>query len=212
MAHYDRDDSPGRHSTDDELSPSQLNKKAIRFAPPPQSPPTTTTTSPNTTEGAANLPDYTVVDNTVLNLWLRRAQRKFRNGVTVIKVTSTGKLVRRQFFIGAKPEYIELISTKLFDIAYHLTDVTHIEHGLNSPDFDTYWKTSSQRVPKAEKSLVVHVAGITLSLVFISESDRRDAQMLLRVERRATLDRYKAIAAKIESAEAKSTTTIQVAA
>eukprot|EP01055_Gregarina_sp_Pseudo9_P001952 Gregarina_sp_Pseudo_9__1951@NODE_2343_length_1032_cov_159_238671_g2158_i0_p1_GENE_NODE_2343_length_1032_cov_159_238671_g2158_i0NODE_2343_length_1032_cov_159_238671_g2158_i0_p1_ORF_typecomplete_len199_score45_09_NODE_2343_length_1032_cov_159_238671_g2158_i0341937 len=189
---YERDDSPGRHSTGDELSPSQLSKaKVARFAPSP--PP----------EDQAALPDFTVVDNTVLNLWLRRAQRKFRNGVAVIKVTNTGKLVRRHFFIGAKPEYIELISTKLFDIAYHLTDVTHIEFGTNSPDFEVYWKTSAERVPKQERSLIIHVSGITLSLVFMTESDRRDAQMLLKVERRATLDRYKAIAAKIESAEAK---------
>eukprot|EP01054_Gregarina_sp_Poly1_P001039 Gregarina_sp_Poly_1__1038@NODE_1254_length_4617_cov_189_936703_g101_i1_p3_GENE_NODE_1254_length_4617_cov_189_936703_g101_i1NODE_1254_length_4617_cov_189_936703_g101_i1_p3_ORF_typecomplete_len153_score13_34_NODE_1254_length_4617_cov_189_936703_g101_i1177635 len=151
--YYTHDDTPG-NSTGDELSPSVLSKKSktTRFAP----------TSPETP-----LPDFTHVDNTVLNLWLRRTHRKFRNGVTVIKVTSTGKLVRRQFFIGAKPEYIELISSKLFDIAYHLTDVTHIEHGLNSPDFEKYWKSSSERVPKSERSLVIHVSNITLSLVFM---------------------------------------------
>lgn len=47
------------------------------------------------------------VDNEVMTLWLRRARRKFRNGVTVIKITPSGKLVRRQLFIGAKPEVID---------------------------------------------------------------------------------------------------------
>eukprot|EP01053_Blabericola_migrator_P009469 Blabericola_migrator_1__9468@NODE_5135_length_864_cov_111_718946_g3261_i0_p1_GENE_NODE_5135_length_864_cov_111_718946_g3261_i0NODE_5135_length_864_cov_111_718946_g3261_i0_p1_ORF_typecomplete_len124_score10_84_NODE_5135_length_864_cov_111_718946_g3261_i0207578 len=101
-------DSPGRSTEDGEshvstgaahtyvhteLSPTKVDKlKATRFAP------------------VANddaLEEFTEVNEKVLHLWLRRARRKLRNGVTVIKVTNTGKLVRRQFYIGAKPEVSE---------------------------------------------------------------------------------------------------------
>eukprot|EP01056_Protomagalhaensia_sp_Gyna25_P003021 Protomagalhaensia_sp_Gyna_25__3020@NODE_2787_length_889_cov_882_983529_g406_i2_p1_GENE_NODE_2787_length_889_cov_882_983529_g406_i2NODE_2787_length_889_cov_882_983529_g406_i2_p1_ORF_typecomplete_len219_score26_92_NODE_2787_length_889_cov_882_983529_g406_i278659 len=178
-----------------ELSPNTLPKlKTARFAVP------VATTNKKDSEPETEAYEFTVVDRTVLSLWLRRAQRKFRNGVTVIKVTSTGKLVKRQFYIGAKPEYIELISSKLFDIAYHITDVTRVELGSDSPDFEAY-RNTGDRQPKAERSLIIYVSGVCLSLVFISESDRRDAQFLLRVERRATINHYRHMAEKIRADE-----------
>eukprot|EP01055_Gregarina_sp_Pseudo9_P002433 Gregarina_sp_Pseudo_9__2432@NODE_2722_length_897_cov_119_513986_g2492_i0_p1_GENE_NODE_2722_length_897_cov_119_513986_g2492_i0NODE_2722_length_897_cov_119_513986_g2492_i0_p1_ORF_typecomplete_len144_score31_24SRPalpha_N/PF04086_13/0_11_NODE_2722_length_897_cov_119_513986_g2492_i0392823 len=48
--------------------------------------------------------DTSAVTPANLYLWLRRCSRKFNRGVTVIKVLPNGKIVRRQLFIGAKPE------------------------------------------------------------------------------------------------------------
>eukprot|EP01055_Gregarina_sp_Pseudo9_P002554 Gregarina_sp_Pseudo_9__2553@NODE_2821_length_859_cov_139_902439_g2492_i1_p1_GENE_NODE_2821_length_859_cov_139_902439_g2492_i1NODE_2821_length_859_cov_139_902439_g2492_i1_p1_ORF_typecomplete_len158_score41_05SRPalpha_N/PF04086_13/0_13_NODE_2821_length_859_cov_139_902439_g2492_i175548 len=79
--------------------------------------------------------DTSAVTPANLYLWLRRCSRKFNRGVTVIKVLPNGKIVRRQLFIGAKPEYIELTSTKLFDIAYHLGDIESISQGIQSAEF-----------------------------------------------------------------------------
>eukprot|EP01057_Protomagalhaensia_wolfi_P004567 Protomagalhaensia_wolfi_Nauph_80__4566@NODE_46_length_4258_cov_300_005452_g37_i0_p6_GENE_NODE_46_length_4258_cov_300_005452_g37_i0NODE_46_length_4258_cov_300_005452_g37_i0_p6_ORF_typecomplete_len107_score23_78_NODE_46_length_4258_cov_300_005452_g37_i025572877 len=46
----------------------------------------------------------TNITPTTLYLWLRRANRKFTSGLTVIKVLPSGKIARRQLFIGAKAE------------------------------------------------------------------------------------------------------------
>eukprot|EP01071_Lankesteria_metandrocarpae_P008034 Lankesteria_metandrocarpae@DN4847_c1_g1_i1.p1 len=142
--------------------------------------------------------DNREVDEVVLKNWLRRARRKFWHGVVVVKVTSLGKLVRRVIYVGAKPEYFEISSAKLFDIGYHLSDVDEITLGNDSPDFQAFFATSPPRSPKAEKSCVVHIESRPMSLVFKTESDRRDFVFLMRVELRAVRARYAYISQKFE--------------
>lgn len=131
------------------------------------------------------------VTGEVLNLWMRRARRKFLRGVTVIKITPTGKLVKRGLFIGAKPEYLELISTKLFNTAHHLSDIQTVVQGHASPDFAAFRRLEPNRMPKAEKSLVIHAGDSIISVVFMSVADRMDAQMLIEVERELALAAFR---------------------
>ncbi|EZG89039.1 hypothetical protein GNI_003320 [Gregarina niphandrodes] len=142
------------------------------------------------------------VNDEVLQLWLRRCRRKYLQGVTVIKVCSNGKLVKRQLYIGAKPEYLELISSKLFDTAYHLSTLETVECTLESTDFDAFRLLQPGCMPKKDKSLVIRIndntamgtraemspnahgtaGGRIVSLVFQTVEDRRDAQIYLRAQ------------------------------
>eukprot|EP01057_Protomagalhaensia_wolfi_P005634 Protomagalhaensia_wolfi_Nauph_80__5633@NODE_64_length_4083_cov_335_176558_g37_i1_p3_GENE_NODE_64_length_4083_cov_335_176558_g37_i1NODE_64_length_4083_cov_335_176558_g37_i1_p3_ORF_typecomplete_len176_score27_55_NODE_64_length_4083_cov_335_176558_g37_i122142741 len=132
----------------------------------------------------------TNITPTTLYLWLRRANRKFTSGLTVIKVLPSGKIARRQLFIGAKAEYLELTSSKLFDIAYHLGDIEAVRKGMHSPDFGALLISESARRPNPSKCLVIQLSEATISLIFKTEADRRDAQFLLRVQKRAVIQRY----------------------
>eukprot|EP01054_Gregarina_sp_Poly1_P004523 Gregarina_sp_Poly_1__4522@NODE_2429_length_2147_cov_248_568269_g1543_i0_p1_GENE_NODE_2429_length_2147_cov_248_568269_g1543_i0NODE_2429_length_2147_cov_248_568269_g1543_i0_p1_ORF_typecomplete_len216_score30_74_NODE_2429_length_2147_cov_248_568269_g1543_i013181965 len=134
-----------------------------------------------------------------LYLWLRRCSRKFTSGITVIKVLPNGKIVRRQLFIGAKPEYIELTSSKLFDIAYHLGDIESINKGIQSPEFGALLVLDDVRRPKPNKCLVIKLSEATISIIFKTETDRRDAQFLLRVQKRAVVQRYAVLREIFES-------------
>lgn len=118
----------------------------------------------------------------VLRGWLRRAKRKFRNGVIVLKVTSMGKLARRSVFVGAREEYFEITSAKLFDLGYHMSDIDEIKTGCDSPDFESYKSQNPERMPNELKSCVVKVKTRPISLVFKTEADRRDFIFLMRVE------------------------------
>eukprot|EP01053_Blabericola_migrator_P003255 Blabericola_migrator_1__3254@NODE_195_length_11539_cov_221_635547_g168_i0_p6_GENE_NODE_195_length_11539_cov_221_635547_g168_i0NODE_195_length_11539_cov_221_635547_g168_i0_p6_ORF_typecomplete_len231_score55_01Mucin_bdg/PF03272_13/1_9e02Mucin_bdg/PF03272_13/4_7_NODE_195_length_11539_cov_221_635547_g168_i022012893 len=140
----------------------------------------------------------------LLYLWLRRCQRKFTAGLTVIKVLSNGKIVRRQLFIGAKAEYLELTSSKLFDIAYHLGDIVEVNHGIQSPEFGALLIADENRRPKPNKCLVIKLSEASISLIFKTEADRRDAQFLLRVQKKAILQRYATIKELFESRQKES--------
>lgn len=131
----------------------------------------------------------------VLRGWLRRARRKYREGVFVLKMSSQGKLVRRTIFVDAKPEYFEITSAKLFDLGYHMSDIDAVVVGCDSPDFDAFAKQNPQRLPNPDKSCVVHVESRTISIVFKTESDRRDFVFLVRVQMRALQSKYSSAAA-----------------
>lgn len=135
-----------------------------------------------------------------LRHWLRRAKRKFRNGIYVIKVGHTGKLLKRTVFIGLKPQYLEITSRKFFDIGYHVSEVATVEMGLNSVAFEQLAKnlTTGVRMPKAEKTCVVRVGSVDVSLIFEYEGDRRDFMFLLCVEMRAAETRYGLVKERFE--------------
>eukprot|EP00917_Polyrhabdina_sp_WS-2016_P029053 GHVP01061914.1.p2 GENE.GHVP01061914.1~~GHVP01061914.1.p2 ORF type:complete len:189 (+),score=34.23 GHVP01061914.1:1785-2351(+) len=122
--------------------------------------------------------------------WLRRARRRFRKGVQVIKITAHGKLVKRTVTYGAKYECLEISSAKLFDVVYHIGEIFYVKEGAESPEFDKFRVEQPERVPKDGKSAVLGTENKTISLVFRDESERRDFVWLLRCECAIFEDKY----------------------
>ena len=57
---------------------------------------------------------------------MRDAPPQFRQGVFVVKVGPTGRLLKRTVHLGLKPEYLELTSKKFFDVRFHITDILNV--------------------------------------------------------------------------------------
>lgn len=133
----------------------------------------------------------------VLEGWLKRARRKFSKGVLVIKVTSQGKPVRRTVFVGAKAEYFEITSAKLFDVGYHMLDIQSVTSGSDSPDFDVFRSVQVDQKANAEQSCVVRVESRPISLVFKTAADRRDFVFLMRVGMIQAENKYAALSRSI---------------
>ncbi|KAH0475169.1 MAG: hypothetical protein KVP17_003826 [Porospora cf. gigantea B] len=146
--------------------------------------------------------DYTEeVTAEKLRLWLRRCKRKYRNGVFVIKVGQTGKLLQRTVFIGLKPEYFEITSKKFFDVGYHMSDIVEVDAGTKSEDFeelDRILPVGSPR-PAWQKCCVVRTESRDVSLVFEYEADRRDFMFLIMVEKQAVGTRYALVKERFEA-------------
>lgn len=126
----------------------------------------------------------------ILRGWLQRARQKCKEGLTVLRVTSAGKLVRRTVYVDAKPEYFEITSAKLFDLGYHMSEIADLVTGCDSPDFEAFGKQTPDRLLNPTRSCIVRIEGRTISLVFKTVSDRRDFTFLMRVQMKALRDKY----------------------
>eukprot|EP01068_Selenidium_serpulae_P003862 Selendium_serpulae@DN3313_c0_g1_i6.p1 len=68
-------------------------------------------------------------------------RKKYIKGVKVLKISTEGKPLKRIVYINAKPEYFEITgmrTTKLFDMARHLSGVEAIELKDKSPEFECF--------------------------------------------------------------------------
>ncbi|KAH0481831.1 MAG: hypothetical protein KVP17_002029 [Porospora cf. gigantea B] len=130
---------------------------------------------------------------------------QFRQGVFVVKVGPTGRLLKRTVHLGLKPEYLELTSKNFFDVGFHITDILNvtIQLGTDSRDFEEFFKSLDEGGPrpKEEKSIVIFTPNKTVSLVFEYVDDRRDFMLLLLYEIKAAQTRYEHVRQKFAAHE-----------
>eukprot|EP01068_Selenidium_serpulae_P014432 Selendium_serpulae@DN609_c0_g1_i1.p1 len=77
-------------------------------------------------------------DISIVHLWASDVKMRYKNGAVVGKISDKGKFLKRKIHIGAKSEYFEMSSGKLFDTGIHLLDVEGVYLGDGHRNFATH--------------------------------------------------------------------------
>eukprot|EP01068_Selenidium_serpulae_P003859 Selendium_serpulae@DN3313_c0_g1_i3.p1 len=123
-------------------------------------------------------------------------RKKYIKGVKVLKISTEGKPLKRIVYINAKPEYFEIAgmrTTKLFDMARHLSGVEAITFRDKSPEFERFRAVharGTEEITPVDTCCVVTFSDRTISLVFENHCQRNEFVYVLSVLRRIVDDWY----------------------
>lgn len=117
----------------------------------------------------------------ILKGWLNLCDLKFQKGVSVLKVTSAGKVVKGTVFINAKNQCLEVKCPNISELCVHVAEIECVKPGCQSSDFAAF-KQSNDKTPDETKCCYVKLGPQIYSFIFKTSIDRRDFIFLLRTE------------------------------